>query len=502
MLISRSERRDRIRRELDGAARKLGGHVLIKGQPQAEALLDEVPDLIEYPSVVAGAFGADFLQLPEEVLATTLIHHQHYFPVAGPQGKLLPAFLAVTNTQPGNERGIAVNAERVVSARLRDARFFWDTDRTVGLEARLARLDTVLFHKALGSYGAKAKRIEALARWIATDVFKQDATVADQAARAAKLCKADLATDMVGEFPELQGVMGGVYAREAGEPEAVWKAMYHHYAPIGVEADAPPTLDALGAGKVTWACVSLADKIDTLVGLFKAGEKPTGSRDPFGMRRAAQGVMKILADASALGLPACDVRDIFNKALTQFGFIADEGTPSGFVDTFMKERVVHLLERRGVSAEASRAVSEGWYEPAKCVQKAEALDAELKNPKSELRALAEIYKRIANITKGVTTSTLDASVLKEPAEIALNSAFNSASAAASAAWQSGGGFSAAIREYVKLRPSVDQFFADVMVMVDDATLRDARLALLVRLRDAITQNIGDLAQLGATAETK
>ncbi|OYV99681.1 MAG: hypothetical protein B7X11_05160, partial [Acidobacteria bacterium 37-65-4] len=231
VLIARGERRDRIRRELDGAARKMNGHVLIKGQPQSEALLDEVPDLIEYPSVVAGAFGADFLQLPEEVLATTLIHHQHYFPVAGPQGKLLPAFLAVTNTQPGNDRGIATNAERVVTARLRDARFFWDSDRTVGLEARLARLDTVLFHKALGSYGDKTKRIEVLARAIATDVFGRSADVADQAARAAKLCKADLATDMVGEFPELQGVMGRTYALAQGEPADVAHALDEVYMP-------------------------------------------------------------------------------------------------------------------------------------------------------------------------------------------------------------------------------------------------------------------------------
>ncbi|MBP8275238.1 MAG: hypothetical protein KAY59_12445, partial [Acidobacteria bacterium] len=218
-------------------------------------------------------------------------------------------------------------------------------------------------------------------------------------------------------------------------------------------------------------------------------------------RRAAQGVVKVLADASTLGLPLCDMRDIFNKALTQFAFIQEEGTPNAFIEAFMKERVSHLLERRGISAEAARAVSESWYEPAKSMQKAEALDAELKNPRSDLRALAEIFKRIANITKGVTASEVDATVLTAPAEIALHEAFNSSAAAAQTAWKSGGGFPAAIREYVKLRPAVDQFFADVMVMVDDPALRSARLALLVRLRDAIQQNIGDLTQLGATSTT-
>lgn len=498
VLIARSERRDRIRRELDGAARKMSGHVLIKGQPQAEALLDEVPDLIEYPSVVAGAFGADFLQLPEEVLITTLIHHQHYFPVVSPQGKLMPAFLAVTNTQPGNERGIAVNAERVVTARLRDARFFWDTDRTVGLDARLARLETVLFHKALGSYAAKATRIEALAQWIASDVFKQAPEVVAQAGRAAKLCKADLATDMVGEFPELQGVMGGVYAREAGEPEAVWKAIYHHYLPMGVEADAPPALDMLGAAGATWACVSLADKLDTLVGLFKAGEKPTGSRDPFGMRRAAQGVVKILADLSALGLTGGDLRALIAKAGEGYPALTTEGFTEA-ISEFMKERLTHLLEKRGIAKNVAGVVQGDWYQPALALRKAEQLSLELAKSASELPALAGLYKRAANISKGVADTDQPLSVirgaLKESAELALADALATTSTQIDTALAAND-FGAAIRELVKLRQPVDTFFADVMVMVDDAALKTARLALLTRLRTLIDRQIGDLSHLG------
>ncbi len=207
-----------------------------------------MPDLVEFPAVVAGAFGAEFLALPPEVLTTTLIHHQHFFPVVGANGSLMPAFLAVTNTQAANDRAIATNAERVVTARLRDARFFWDADRSVGLEPRLARLETVLFHNALGSYAAKAARIEKLAEWIATDVFKRPAE-AGAAARAARLAKADLATDMVREFTELQGTMGGIYAREAGEPEAVWRAIYWHYLPIAVEADAAPSVGGARPGR-------------------------------------------------------------------------------------------------------------------------------------------------------------------------------------------------------------------------------------------------------------
>jgi tetrameric-type glycyl-tRNA synthetase beta subunit len=277
VILSRLERRDRILRELEAQARRIGGRALLQQHPQAEALLEEVPDLVEYPAVVSGAFSAEFLTLPEEVLRTTLIHHQHFFPVIGTNGSLMPAFLAVTNTQTTNDRLIATNCERVVTARLRDARFFWDADRKVGLEARLDRLDTVSFHRQLGSYRAKAERIERLASWIATDVLEQPAQ-ADAAARAARLAKADLATEMVREFTELQGTMGGIYAREAREPEPVWKAIYYHYLPTAVEATAPPAPDHLGQARVTWAAVSLVDKLDTLVGLFLAGSvRPSSS---------------------------------------------------------------------------------------------------------------------------------------------------------------------------------------------------------------------------------
>jgi hypothetical protein len=211
------------------------------------------------------------------VLTTTLIHHQHYFPVEGGDGKLKNAFLAVINTEPDNERTIARNAERVVTARLRDARFFWEADRRATLESRIDRLGTLLFHKKLGTYKEKAERIERLAGWIAREALGADAAAADHAARAARLAKADLTTDMVREFTELQGTMGGIYAREEGMPEEVWKAIYFHYLPVGVEADAPPSKAQLGKAAVTWAAVSLADKLDTIVGLFAAGEKPTGS---------------------------------------------------------------------------------------------------------------------------------------------------------------------------------------------------------------------------------
>src|SRR5581483_10243075 len=306
VILERSERHNKIARELDAKALRLKGRVSRTVHADSE-LLKEVPDLVEYPSVIAGTFAQEFLELPEEVVTTTLIHHQHYFPVEGDDGRLKPAFLAVINTEPDNERTIARNAERVVTARLRDARFFWESDRKSTLESRIDRVGTLLFHKKLGSYKDKALRIERLARWIAKEALGADAATADRAATAARLAKVDLTTDMVREFTELQGTMGGIYAREEGMPEEVWKAIYFHYLPIGVEADAPPTKSQLGKAAVTWAAVSLADKLDTIVGLFAAGEKPTGSRDPYGLRRAAQGVMKVLTDIRTITAHRIDV---------------------------------------------------------------------------------------------------------------------------------------------------------------------------------------------------
>jgi glycyl-tRNA synthetase beta chain len=219
VILNRAERDSKIRRELETHARRLGGRV---SHSAHSALLQEVPDLVEYPSVVAGHFPAEFLQLPEEVLTTTMIHHQHYFPVVDEEGRLKSAFLAVINMQPEKPEIIARNSERVLTARLRDARFFWDEDRKAPLESRIDRLSTILYHKKLGSYREKADRVASLAAWIAAEAFgRRDA--AGNAERAGRWCKADLATDMVRELTELQGTIGGIYAREEGAPEEIWK---------------------------------------------------------------------------------------------------------------------------------------------------------------------------------------------------------------------------------------------------------------------------------------
>ncbi len=534
VFLSRIERKDRIIRELDGQARKLGGRMLLHQSAQAEALLEEVPDLVEYPGVVAGAFAAEFLSLPAEVLTTTLIHHQHFFPVVGPEGRLLPAFLAVTNTQGPNTKGIAVNAERVVTARLRDARFFWESDRKVGLGARLPRLETLTFHKKLGSYRTKAERIAALAAWIAGDVFGQSAEVAAQAEEAGRLAKADLATDMVREFTELQGVMGGIYARESGAPEAVWKAIYHHYQPVSVEASANQGIGHLGGGAVTWAAVSLADKLDTIAGLFHAGEMPTGSRDPFGLRRAAHGVFRILLDLESLtGLKVrTALMPLVKRAVRGYGDGGPEHVMAekAWLDmlAFLSERLEYVLVARGADRRNVRAVLRSGIEaPVRDFEVNVQALPEVAATES-FRQLATLFKRVRNVARDSSAHAGDAergapagaqperapagavrrqdppmpstdelqSVLVEPAELALLAEIEKRGPVLDRAVATGTGYREAYQEAAKFEPAVAKFFTDVFVMAEDPALRQARLQLMKRLERLILQ-LGDISEIVA-----
>jgi glycyl-tRNA synthetase beta chain len=436
------------------------------------------------------------------VLTTTLIHHQHFFPVEGENGRLKSAFLAVINTEPDAERTIARNAERVVTARLRDARFFWEADRRATLESRLGRLDTLLFHKKLGSYREKAERIAALAKWISINELAADEQTADYAFQAARLAKADLTTDMVREFTELQGTMGGIYAREEGLPEEIWKAIYFHYLPVGVEADAPPTREQLQRATSTWAAVSLADKLDTLLGLFAAGEKPTGSRDPYGLRRAAQGVVKIITDLPNLGVPNAKVNlvKLVDRAYAPHAALnGNAGWEALPVGQFLWERKEHLLQRRGYKADEIRVVAAlnmPWGYPRASLQRVKALSEVRSSP--EFQALAGLFKRVKNITKGVEDATIEsgdiAQTLKEPAELQLAQQFDQRWPSISAAIDKGE-YATAMRELGSLYPPVDRFFTDVLVMAEDPKLRRARLALLTRLRNAVLQNIGDISEI-------
>ena len=496
VLLDHAERRDRIVRELELKARKLSGRVSIRDHA---GLIDEVADLVEYPGVVAGFFDRAFLSLPHEVLTTTLVHHQHYLPVVSEHGELKEAFLAVVNTAPADERPIARNAERVVTARLRDARFFWQADRAIRLEDRLDRLHTVVFHKKLGSYRDKAFRLENVARTIADEAFHQPAH-ADAAASAGRLAKADLTTDMVFEFPELQGTMGGIYAREEGLPETVWRAIYYHYLPVAVEADAPPSPAQLGPGAVTWAAVSLADKADTLVALFSAGEKPTGSRDPFALRRHAHGLLKVLTDLPELtGIDtAVSLADVLNPARTALGTPVDAP-----LETFLLERLRYLLEQRGFDPRNVRAVTHGEVgslRPLVARRKLEVLPEV--STSRDFTQLATAFKRVRNIAReaGATDTSGAAELssgmrgaLTEPAECALLDELERRQQTIEAA-VAAGDFRRGFAEAAKFGPAVDRFFTEVFVMVDDAALRQARLQLLHRLEGLIL-TLADISEI-------
>jgi len=504
VVLDRADRQGRIGRELENHARRLGGR-LNQAAIGRTGLLQEVVDLVEYPAVVAGTFTPDFLTLPEEVLTTTMIHHQHFFPVVDDAGRLMPAFLAVTNIEVDSARKIAVNAERVLVARLRDARFFWDADRRVSLGDRLERLDTLLFHKSLGSYRAKAERIADLAEWIAGEALRRPDD-AKAARTAGRLAKADLTTDMVREFTELQGTMGGIYAREDGQPEQVWKAIYWHYLPVGVEAAAPPSRDQLGAAAATWAAVSVADKLDTVTALFSAGERPTGTRDPFGVRRQMHGLVKVLVDVPELtGVRAAiDVVPLVERAAARLG-VADPSPLVSEVTAFAAERLRHLFGQRGFRPDeieaALGATGEGLV-PLEARGRLEALRSS--RSAQDFEALAVLFKRVTNIAREVSPQprasypyALDPALLREPAEQALLAEFTARAPGIRNA-VAGGDYRRAMSEASALRPAVDRFFTDVFVMVDDPGLRAARLMLMVQLRDLV-MSIADISQLAPAA---
>ncbi len=505
VILDRQERQDRIARALEAKARSLGGRVG-SAVMMHSTLLDEVPDLIEYPTVMAGTFAREFLSLPEEVLTTTMIHHQHNFPVVDEAGHLKSAFLVVTNTDAGNEKVVARNYERVLAARLRDARFFWDADRTVRLDDRIERLKTIRFHKKLGSYFEKAQRVEQLARWIAAESLASP-QVADAAALAGRLAKADLASEMVAELTELQGVMGGIYAREEGLPEGVWKAIYYHYLPDTIAPDAPPTRQQLGEAAITWAAVSLADKLDTVVGMFYAGEKPTGSRDPFGLRRQAHGVFKMLIDLPEL--TGLSVRPLLMPLLAKAAepYAAFEKWPEGAYESmiaFLVERYQYVLEQRGYDIRNVRAVARRFEEsPVDAKRKLEVLPEFTASP--DFQKLAVAFKRVKNIARELSdgdaaaAGTPLAESLKEPAEVALLQELDQRGPVIDSVLKSGENLRRAFVEAAQFGPAVDRFFTEIFVMVDDRSLRGARLRLMKRLEQQILR-IADISEIVSETE--
>ena len=442
-------------------------------------LLDEVTALVEFPAVYVGTFDASFLEVPQECLILTMRQNQKYFPLFAPDGKLLPKFLIVSNMRVDDPRPIVAGNERVVRPRLEDARFFFNQDRKIRLEARVPLLAKVVFHNKLGSQLERMQRIKLLAgeiaRWLRADDVMQ-------AERAAELSKADLLTAMVGEFPELQGVMGRYYALHDGEQRAVADAIEQHYRPRFAG-------DKLPEGPIASA-VALADKLDSLAGLFSIKELPTGDKDPFGLRRAALGVIRIVVE-NQLPLP---LRDLVDAA---FGPFRDR--PQTDLKMFFTERMRSYFLERGYSANEVEAVlSLNPVAIALIPKQLEAVRAFSALP--EAASLAAANKRIANIlrqaeTKGESFADADVSALKEPAEISLFEALQTASRSAKPLFDSGD-FAGYLKAFASLKSPVDSFFDAVMVMTEDKKLRQNRLALLTDMRKAMNR-FSDISKLAA-----
>jgi glycyl-tRNA synthetase beta chain len=474
VIVGFDQRRAEIVRQLQHAAGALGLTPI-----DDDALLDEVTALVERPNVLTCTFEPEFLAVPSECLILTMKANQKYFPLLDAKGALTNQFLVVSNIRPDDASAIVQGNERVVRPRLADAKFFFDQDRKRTLESRLPMLDKVVYHARLGSQGERVTRVRAIARAIGEQLG--GAALAAQADRAAQLAKADLVTDMVGEFPELQGVMGGYYARHDGESEVVAFAVEDHYKPR-FAGDALPRNEA-------GIAVALADKLETLVGLFGAGEKPTGDRDPFALRRHALGVIRMLVERD---LPQ-RLDHLLRTAHAAFGErFAD---PGAAVADFVFDRMAGTLRDEGYSAqEVDAALSLRPQRLAEIPKRLAAVRAFAALPESA--ALAAANKRIANILKksdAAPLTTLDITRLVEPAEKALAGALRNVQPLADSLFDNGE-YTASLRELAVLREPVDAFFGGVMVNTDDPALRANRLALLAQLHSAMNR-VADLSKL-------
>ncbi|HKI65424.1 MAG TPA: glycine--tRNA ligase subunit beta [Burkholderiales bacterium] len=469
-------RRNEIEQHLQAEAKRVGASL-----GEHADLLDEVTALVELPSVYVGAFDPAFLDVPQECLILTMRQNQKYFPLFDASDRLLPKFLIVSNMRLADPRHIVDGNQRVVRPRLEDARFFYDQDRKRRLESRVPELAKVVYHSKLGTQLERTERLQLLAGRIAREIGAE----AMAAERAAWLSKADLLTGMVGEFPELQGVMGRYYALHDGEQARVCDAIGEHYRPRFAG-------DALPREPVACA-VALADKLHTLAGLFGAGEQPTGEKDPFGLRRAALGVIRIVVEnrlALALDKLVSDAFAVFA------GKIGDAQTD---LMIFVFDRFSGYLRDRGFSTlQVDAVLSQNPVQISVVPLQLEAVKAFEALPEAE--SLAAANKRVANIlrqaaSKGESYLKVERGQLKEPAEIALFDALQKASATANKLFDKSD-YTGYLKTFAVLKAPVDAFFDKVMVMVEEDALRRNRLALLADLRQAMNR-VADISRLAA-----
>ncbi|MEO8431358.1 MAG: glycine--tRNA ligase subunit beta [Acidobacteriota bacterium] len=455
-------------------AREVGGTI----ESDAD-LVATLADLVEWPGTVRGAFAPEFLELPEEITTTAMRTHQKYLPVRGPTG-LLPHFVAVMDNDEDRRGLIAKGAEWVLNARLADARFFYESDVREPLDARIEKLSRLTFQDRLGDYRQKTGRLQELSETIAHVVARPD--LVDSLLVAARLSKVDLTTLMVKEFTDLQGIVGGIYARREGQPDSVWKTIYDHYRPASATDD--PPREAGGA------ILSVADRFDTLVGLFSIGLIPTGSKDPYGLRRAAYGIVSIATSRRW----RLDWRPVVRKAISLHAasVVIDEGRVLRDLEAFFAERLRALLERRGHSYdEISAVLNVGIWDFADAADRAEALAQARRE--MDFRSLVLAFKRIRNIVGEEETGAPSADLYREDAERQLAADFLQARQSIEELLGARR-YREAMGMIASIGPSLDRFFVEVLVNSPEEAVRRNRLALLGSIQKEFSR-VADFSEI-------
>ena len=471
VIVDPDRRRDMIAKQIENLAKQKKGQLV-----RDNMLLEQAVFSVEMPQAIIGSFHSRYLDLPKAVLSTAMKEHQGYFPLLAKDDRLLPHFVAVVNMR-GSEATIRAGNERVLAARLADAKFFFDEDRKTRLESRIERLKGVTFHQKLGTLYQKVGRVTAMATKLADTLGDLEAV--EHCRRAAMLCKADLGTGMVGEVPTLQGIMGREYALHDGEPKGVADAIAEHYRPRFAEDAIPENL----AGKI----LSLADRFDTLAAFFSVGLVPSGSQDPFALRRHANAVIRILVEGElSLGLNAT-IQDAV-RLLKEQG-IPVEGKAAGELQRFFSERLRYYAQEvtrlRGDLVEAVLARwQSGTFDPRDILVRSQVLQAFA--ARSEFESLVIAFKRAENITKAQTEDKVDAGLLKEEVEKSLYKAVCAAEDVVPGLIKDAK-YEDALEALVALKVPIDAFFTGVMVMAEDEALRRNRLALLVHVRNLFRQ---------------
>ncbi|MFZ2395336.1 MAG: glycine--tRNA ligase subunit beta [Smithella sp.] len=469
-----AERKNIILDEAQKAAAEVGGKLFY-----TDDLLETVSFIVEYPVIVRGGFDEDYLKIPKEVLTTTMISHQKYFPVVNNEGKLLPYFIAVSNTRPRDITVVAKGNERVLRARLADASFFFEEDKKVPLEDRVESLKKVVFHTLLGTSHKKVLRFRKLAVKIASKVKP---SVKKNVDRAALLAKADLESLMVGEFSELQGIMGREYALIAGETPAIANAIYEHYLPIAAGGDLPQTDEG--------AIVGIADKMDTIAGFFGVGMPPTGTADPYALRRQALGIINIILSRCY----SLSLNFLIDESLIQLKDVLKKPADEVKKDIleFFRGRLQNQLITQGYAYDTVDAVlSTDIDELVEVMEKVKALQSFRQNPDFEPISIA--FKRVDNILKDFQNGQIDVNLLAHEAEIKLFSTFDDIKTRVEKGIIEKD-FSAALNKLAALRPHVDDFFDNVMVMDKDEKIRFNRLSLLAEI-SALFHKIADFSKI-------